>query len=407
MPDMELKELSEQLKTSFEDFKKVHQEQVKQLKENGVTSAALEEKLAKINADLDKKEKKQREKILALEAKISELPGHVEGGPSERELKHKSTFMKWAKKGDQYLGSEDLDTLKSGATEQKSLIASQDTSGGYLVPEDMERAIIKAIIESTPLRQLARVRPTTSDKSRHPKRTGVFAAQWIQEQGTRTETTGLAWGIEEIPNHELYAFVDVSQRDLEDSAFNLEQELQEEFSEQFAVAEGVAFLKGTGVAQPEGIITAAAATGIITRSTAAANVIAGNDLINAFYDIKDGYARNAAWLIRRATIASIRKLTATSGDYVWQPGLAADKPPTLLGAPYFESKDLDVEGAASRTIAVCGDFRRGYVISDRIGTSVLRDPFTQSNKGLVRFIARRRVGGQVVLGEALVKIVTI
>jgi len=410
--ETDLKEISEQLKTGFEQFKQVHQDQLKEIKEKGVSSAQLEEKLQKISADLEKKEKLQKQKLAALESKISEMPTSVEGGPSEREIKHKSAFMKYAIKGEQYLNSEDLDTLKAGATEQKALIASQDTTGGYLIPEDLERAIIKAIVEANPVRQLARVRPTTTDKSRHPKRAGTFAALWIQEQGTRAETTGLVYGIEEIPNHELYALVDISQRDLEDSAFNLEQELQEEFSEQFAVAEGLAFLKGNGIQKPEGIMTAPASASptsinqvIIHTATGTTSTLTANDLIDAYYKIKDGYARAASWLIRRGTIGVIRKFVATSGDYLWQPGLAADKPPTLLGAPYYESPDLELQGTQGNTLALCGDFRRGYVVSDRIGTSVLRDPFTQGTRGMVRFIARRRVGGQVVLGEALVKVV--
>ena len=128
-----------------------------------------------------------------------------------------------------------------------------------------------------------------------------------------------------------------------------------------------------------------------------------NGLIDMAHNLKTAYARNGTWLLNRKTLGAIRKLKDDQNGYVWMPGLAALRPSTILDAPYLEVPDMADEAANAYPIAF-GDWRRAYLIVDRISMSVLRDPFTQSTSGTVRFVARRRVGGQVVLAEAIRKL---
>src|SRR5581483_11176030 len=137
--------------------------------------------------------------------------------------------------------------LDMGPSEVKVLTETDDTGGGYLAPPEYVQEIIKGIILYSPVRGLARVRTTSMRSVRVPKRTGTFAAVWVAEIGSRSETTGLTYGLEEIPIHELYALADIANQDLEDSAFDLNAELQMEFSEQFAKAEGAGFVNGTAI----------------------------------------------------------------------------------------------------------------------------------------------------------------
>ena len=76
---------------------------------------------------------------------------------------------------------------------------------------------------------------------------------------------------------------------------------------------------------------------------------------------------------------------------------------TILGHPYIEASDMADIGANAYPIAF-GDFRRAYMIVDRVSLAVLRDPFTQATTGNVRYIARKRVGGQIVQAEAISKL---
>jgi len=251
------------------------------------------------------------------------------------------------------------------------------------------------------------VRTTTRNSVKAPKRTAVAGASWAGEVEARSETTNPSYGKEELSTRELSAMADISLQDLEDSGVDLEQLIYGEFSEQFGVSEGSAFVSGDGVdGKPEGFLTAAdsgylGANGIETITSVTNDALDGDDFISLFYGLKEMYARNGVFVQRRATTAAARKLKdATNGQYIWQPGLATLAPATILGQPYVEA--LDMPAVANGALAVAfGDWKKAYWIVDRIEIDTLRDPYTQRGNGYVRFWARKRVGGQVVLPEAL------
>jgi len=289
--------------------------------------------------------------------------------------------------------------------EMKALTVGADPTAGYLAPVEFAREIIKAEVEFSPLRAVARVRQTSRRSLQIPTRRGTFGAVWTAETASRSETVGLSYGLEEFPTHEMYALVDVSEQMMEDSEFNLEEELQQEFSEQFAVTEGTSFVTGDGAGKPEGILsdTQVAETPSGSAATIADASGQANGLIDLYHDLKTSYALQGWWLLNRATLGEVRKLKDAQGNYIWQPGLANGIPNTILGQPYLEVPDMP-DVAAGATPIVFGDIRRAYTIVDRINLSILRDPFTQATNGNIRFIARRRVGGQVVLAESIRKL---
>ena len=142
------------------------------------------------------------------------------------------------------------------------------------------------------------------------------------------------------------------------------------------------------------------------------SVISGSDsailadsLISLVHNIKSDYGRNGVFVFNRSTLAAIRKLKDTAGQYVFQAGmdLRGGAMATILGYPYVEATDMPSIAQNAFPVAF-GDFRRAYMIVDRVNLAVLRDPFTQATTGNVRYIARRRVGGQVVQAEAINKL---
>ena len=319
----------------------------------------------------------------------------------------KTDVNQWARavvdahtKGVVNLTQDQQKALHDVANEYKSLSVSNDTTGGYLAPSEYVRDIIKTVTEISHARQLARIRTTGAKSILLPKRTGQFAAVWVAEQGTRSETTGLNWGMLEIFTHEMYALIDISEQNLEDSAFNLAGEISFEATEQFAVAEGAAFVSGTGIGKPEGFMTN---SGVSSVNSGSAALITADSLFTAKHTLKTAYTRNANWVLNRTTLGAVRKLKDGNGDYLWQSGLASGKPNTLDGDPYVEVPDMPSEGANTYPIAY-GDFQRAYTLVDRVAMSMLRDPYTQATSGNIRFLFRRRLGGMVVQPEAIVKI---
>ena len=395
-----IKSAIESLGVTFEEFKKTNDDRLAQIESKGSADPLTEEKLSKIEKDLDKIEevnqavvkaansqKDQEEKMARIEKMLSRPLSSKDDVAKADE--QKVAFENYLRKGKDGVEPNEL----------KVLTASNDTAGGYLAPPEYVRELIKGIVEISPIRSIARVRSTTNRSVQIPKRTSTFAATFVAEQGTRSETTGYAVGLEEIPTHELYALVDISEQELEDSVFNLEQEMSSEFAEQFAKAEGNAFVSGNSVGKPEGIVTNSS---VGTTASGSSGTFDANALISLYHAVKPDYSRNGTFVFNRSTLALIRKLRDGAGQYIFQAGfsLQVGVPNTILGAPYVEATDVADIGSSAKPV-IFGDFRRGYMIVDRTTLSVMRDPFTQATSGNVRYIARRRIGGQVILPEAI------
>lgn len=287
-------------------------------------------------------------------------------------------------------------------SETKALSIGDETTGGYLAPPEFVQDIIKGVQLISPIRPLAQLRNTSRRSVQYPVRSGVFAAKWVSETGARTETAGLSYSLEEIPNHELYADVLVSDQDLEDAVFNLEQEILDNCTEQFAKAEGAAFINGTSNGQPEGILTNANVA-YSAQGTGGASTLLGQGLIQIWGDLKTVYAKNATWGLNRASIAAARGLTDAQGRYLWEPGLSDGTPPNLLGSPYIEIPDMP-NVAANAFPIFYGNLKRSYLIVDRINVVVRRLQEKYAESGQIAYLVRKRVGGQVVLPEAIRKL---
>lgn len=290
------------------------------------------------------------------------------------------------------------------AEEVKSLVVSDDTRGGYLAPADFQAEVIKGITEVSPVRRAARVGSTGAGSVILPKRTGTPTASWVAEVEDRTETNSTYGGLE-IQINESAAYVDVSLQLLEDSAVDVAAEVASDLAEEFERLESAAFVAGNGIKKPEGFMTNADVAFSVSGTAATIADADGqaNGLITAFYALKAPYRNKSSWMMNGTTLASIRKLKDANKNYIWQPALREGEPSTLLGRPVFEATDMPSEGAGLYPI-IFGDFSRGYRIYDRVAMSILRDPYTLATSGKVRFHARRRVGGNVVLAEALRKV---
>ena len=397
----DIKNAISDLGQTFAEFKKVNDERLENI-EKGESTAYNDEKLAQIESKLDQYEA-MNQKLTTAEANAEQIKEQVSkietmvtrpdsGFESKQVDDYLNAFDSYCRKG--------LEGLQPD--EKKALTVSNDSTGGYLAPPEYVRELLKTITEISPIRSIARVRSTGARSIQIPKRDGQFSAQWVSESGTRSETTGYTVGLEELPAHEMYALVDISEQDLEDTVFDLEAEMQSEFAEQFAKAEGNAFVVGDAVGKPHGFMDH---SGVGHVNSGNASAVTADGLISLVHNIKSDYTRNGTFVFNRATLASIRKLKDTAGQYVFQTGmmLGGNMVNTILGHPYVEATDMPSEGSNTFPVAF-GDFRRAYMIVDRVNLAVLRDPFTQATTGNVRYIARKRVGGQVIQKEAINKL---
>lgn len=395
---MELKELKETFEKhakTWHDFQGIHKKYQAEVEKNGFVSSLTNIALTKANDEMDRLEKKMSK----MQAQL-DRPARGDGKDDmpEEQRKHNDLINNYCRKGKEGMTPEEV----------KGLSVTVSDLGGFLVPEQRENELIKSITEISPIRQIARVRQTSTDSLKIPKRTDQFAAIYINELGARAETEGYKVGLEDIPVHELHAMVPITHQLIEDSGPMIESEINDEIRTQFAKTSGNKFVLGTGVGTPEGFVTnAQLQTDAFPNGHA--TVLDPDSLIGMFYDVKDGYINNSNWVMKRASIGTIRLFTdAVNGQYLWQPGLSAGQSSLLLGRPVIEAVDMPTIEADAFPIAF-GDFRQGYSIVDRIGIAILRiEDSTTLDEGGIRVYGRARNGGQVVNTEAirLLKMVT-
>jgi len=384
----EVKSDIETINKLIADERKAHEDVLK-----GITTEtdfkAYQEKSHKAEDVLQKR-------VDDIETKMNRLPIETPGKETEESSQETKAFEKWLRKGDKALGPEEFKVLKISDAE----------TGGYLAVAEYVAEIIKEITEFSPVRQLARIRRTSNYAVQIPKRTGQFSAYWVAEAGEKDEATGLKYGLETVSPHCMAALVKVTKENLEDSAFNLQTEITSEMAEQFAVLEGTGFISGNAVGKPEGIITNAAVIAAATLSFAA-GVVSPEDPINLEYALKEGYTRNAKFLMKRTTVRDFRLLRAAaiaSGDaegvFLWTPSLVAGEPSTLAGYPVVECVDMPAVASGAYSLAF-GDFKQGYTIVDRIQIEIQRlvEKYAEFNE--IGFIGRKRVDGQVTNPEAI------
>jgi HK97 family phage major capsid protein len=273
-------------------------------------------------------------------------------------------------------------------------------SGGYLAPTEWNREINAAQITLSPMRQLAKVVTTGVGAFSTVWNARGLGSGWVGETASRPETAGLTLAPINFAAGEIYANVAATQQLLDDAQINFDSFLVNEIAAEFAKQESVAFISGNGTNKPNGILTyvtgaanAAAHPGgaILATTVAGTSAITADELIGFVYALASPYRANASWLMNSATAAALMKLKASgTGDYIFREGLAAGQPATILGRPLYLAEDMPNMTTGAIPI-LFGDIRSAYLINDRTGLRVLRDPFT--NRPYVMFYATTRVGG--------------
>lgn len=362
--------------------------------ESGIEAAtqAVEDLRSSVTAFQSKTEtswNKTGERIDALEARLNRdnLSAGSERNSEEAVLQQRA-FDRALRYG--------FDRLEA---DEKRALSTTNSEGGFTVPETFLAEVLKDVAEISPIRSIARVTNVGGTPVKIPRRTVRPTGSWEGEGASASESSS-TYGQHSIDVFEARFYTDISNQLLEDSAVNMEQELRLDAAEEIARLEGNAFLWGTGSSEPEGIANDSALT-IDTVADSAGELVA-DDLIDLFYAVKARYRNSGSWLMGSGTIAKVRKLKNSSGDYLWQDSLAAGQPPTILGRPVVEEPEFDNKESADADVQILfGNFVRGFRIFQRVGLIILPDRFSRAKESEVRFHMRMRVGSKLVVAEAI------
>jgi len=374
----------------FGAFRETNDERLTQIERRLSSDVVTEEKLTRIDAALD--DTRKRMDRMLVEKSRPPLAGEQREEPMSRE--HKAAFRAYMRTGE-------AAGLKG--MEEKALSAGSGPDGGYLVPIPAEREILKRMANISPIRAISSVREISTATFKKAFCPVGPASGWVAETDARPQTNSQQIADLTFPAMELYAMPAATQTLLDDSVVDIEQWIAEEVDVVFAEQEGAAFINGNGVGKPTGLLgytkstvaawgwgkTAYLPTGV-AAGFAAANP--SDVLVDLVYTLRSAYRQNARFLMNRKTQAMIRKFKASTGEYLWAPPATLGAPATLMNFPVVEAEDMPDVGVDSFSVA-CADFSRCYLIVDRVGIRVLRDPY--SSKPYVLFYTTKRVGGGI------------
>ncbi len=382
---------------AFEAFKSANDQRLSEIESHMSADVVTAQKVDRINAALS--EQKRTIGELTLRRQRPELATGAEA-KTLRVNEHKAAWEHYVRRGD-------LAGLV--AFERKALSVGTDPDGGYLVPAETEQLIDSVLKQMSPIRDIATVRQISTSSYRKPVSTAGADSGWVGEAADRPQTDTPTLSLIEFPTMELYAMPAATQSLLDDAHINVEEWLANEVQVEFAAQEGAAFVNGDGVNKPKGFLQYTKIADASWAWNKIGYVASGADgafattnpsdkLIDLAYAPKQAYRANAQWVMNRKVESEIRKLKDGQGNYIWQPGALAGQPASLLGYPITEAEDMP--NIASNTYSIAfGDFRRGYLVVDRVGVRILRDPF--SAKPYVLFYTTKRVGGGVQNFEAI------
>lgn len=369
----------------------------------------------KIDEVLDQIEKQRiKEQVEASRPKDAE----------ERNKKSKAhlSFMKAVRKRGKvdFLDEEDkknilLDYFEPEKKAQyKALYAGDSVSGGFFASTEFIAELLEYRLLISQIRKYARIQTTSAEAVKMPALTDDASAFWATEQASYAESTDPHVQMLDIPVHELRGRLRISEQNLEDSQFDLEGLIKERLSLKFAQTEGTAFINGNGNGRPRGILSypikassgyagGSAGKNNVTdaipyvASGVAANITADN-VLAIIADIKEAYEPNLTFALTRGTLWSIRLFKDSMNRPLWQPFGGENLPGQIYGRPYITMPDIDEIGANKYPI-ILGDFKY-YMIVDRVSMVMRKLEELYAEQGLIGFISRMRVGGDILMPEA-------
>lgn len=357
------------------------------------------------------------EKVQRIDASISDLTSSLDeinarleqaalggggqnDGLSDEERDYSAKFGDWFRTGD---GESALKASARAGGVRADYSVGSDPDGGFTAPVEWDRTITDKRVEVSPMRRFATVQTVTGQGFKKLYNIHGTTSGWVAETAARPKTDGSQLAEYAFSFGEIYAMPAATARILEDSEIDIATWLSGEVNLEFAVQEGVAFVAGDGVNKPKGLLrydaTTEAALPASQRHplgpvaevvTGAAAALTADGLIDLIYDLPEDRSQGAALYGNRKTHSVIRKMKDGDGNYLWQAPFQAGQPAMVLGQPINELSGLP-DVAAGAIPLVYGNLAEGYRIFDRVGMSILRDPYT--NKPYVLFYTTKRVGG--------------
>lgn len=277
-----------------------------------------------------------------------------------------------------------------------------DPSGGYLAPPEMSGVLLKRLTEVSNIRKLATTRTTYSNVFEQPVRNVLVTSGWGYEAKDPITDNNSSYLKERIPLKTMTGKVHLSLFEQQTSAFDMQAEITNDMNESFAKTEGYGFVNGNGVLEPEGLMSNSK---VQSMNSGSATELTADSLVKVYGQLKyEGYAGtyDRTYIFNRRTWVNILLQKDGIGRYLWnQNALETGLPNAIMDQQYAIVPDMPDIGSNTYPVLV-GDFKKGYLIVDRMQMYLVRDEVT--TPGVIKYTFFRYTGGKVVMPEAFYKI---
>lgn len=277
-----------------------------------------------------------------------------------------------------------------------------DADGGYLVPEEVQKAIYMYVANTGVFRRLgAQVRTTASNRIRINKvdqsgdSFGGVAFAW-EPEGDEAERKEFDFSPVTIQAFKLMALTVMSNEFLQDTDESVANLIVQVFGQALAYAEDIAFLQGTGTGQPLGVVNT---VGILTVPRSSANAVSVVDIDKMFYALKPSVRANAVWLGNTAVAAALDALEDGQGRKLLNTSIAGASDngviSRLKGRPFVELDEAQLPALGTEGDLVLVDLSR-FIILDKSGLSVDVSTHARFTTDETTWRFKKRVGGKLI-----------
>lgn len=287
------------------------------------------------------------------------------------------------------------------------------SEGGFLIPESLRSEMLQVSLESSIVRPRARVIPMETLRVPFPAIDstsnvssvyGGVVGYWTEE-GAALTASAANFGRIVLEAKKLTAYCEVPNELISDSIGSFQAFLDQIFPEAIGFYEDIAFLKGSGVGEPLGVLSPTGNAGIVAvakESGQLATTIVWENLVKMFARMLPQSLNRAVWVASPDTfpeLATMALSVGTGGAPVWLSNGAAGPPMTILGRPViFTEKTPGILGAQGDISFVDFGF---YLVGDRQVMSAMSSPHFKFQNDQTAYRIIERVDGTPWLRSAI------
>ena len=269
----------------------------------------------------------------------------------------------------------------------------ESKTNAYHLPEESNRKYMAALQKESVVRQLATVVNATRSDSRIYAFDCESQAEWGDGNDAEDMNNEDDFKRFDVQAYRLSELVKLGTVFTSDQSFAIEDYVIGKMARCFGTSEEQAFINGTGVNQPTGILhaTEGAETGVTAESDSA---ISYDEIIKLYMSVDKKYRKQGTWLMNDETALALRTLKDSAGNYLWK---GSDE--TIFSKPVQIVDSMPSIGKGQKVITF-GDFSN-YWLVQRFPMTIrtLKEKF--AIRGQIGYLGCEYLDGKLIRKDAV------